>query len=139
MDRPIKAGAGNSLGARVQLHSKHYRVPQFLEVIQNAQNITALGALGTPHLAIFSGVDPPLPKGEATYNQWTFEVHSIESCYQEGVLWEGIIWSLKGHAANMVQFLGPTPSVDAILDKLDSLYGLVYTFDIMMQGFYRES
>ena len=40
----------------------------------------------------------------------------------------------------MVQFLGPAPSVKAILDKLDSsLYGLVSTFDIMMWGFYRES
>ena len=38
----------------------------------------------------------------------------------------------------MVRFLGPTPSVDAILDKLDSLYGSVFTFDVMMQGSYRE-
>ena len=47
----------------------NYGVPQFLEALQNGQNITALGALGTPYLAIFSGVDSPLPKGEATYNQ----------------------------------------------------------------------
>ena len=39
----------------------------------------------------------------------------------------------------MVRFLGPTPSVNAILDKLDSFYGLVSTFDVMMQGFYQES
>ena len=39
----------------------------------------------------------------------------------------------------MVRFLGPTPSVNAILVKVNSLYGLVSTFDVMMQGFYRES
>ena len=39
----------------------------------------------------------------------------------------------------MVSFLGPTPSVKAILDKPDSMYGSVSTFDVMMQGFYRES
>ena len=39
----------------------------------------------------------------------------------------------------MVQFLASTPSVKAILDKLDSLYSLVSTFGIMMQGFYRKS
>ena len=39
----------------------------------------------------------------------------------------------------MVWFLGPIPSVDAILNKLDSLYGSVSTFDVMMQGLYRES
>ena len=39
----------------------------------------------------------------------------------------------------MVWILGPAPSVDAILDKLDSLYDLMSTFDVMIQGFYRES
>ena len=39
----------------------------------------------------------------------------------------------------MVRFLGPTPSMEVILDKLDSLYGLMSTFDVMMQGLYRES
>ena len=38
----------------------------------------------------------------------------------------------------MVRCLGPAPSVNAILDKLDSFYGLVSTIDVMMQGFYRE-
>ena len=39
----------------------------------------------------------------------------------------------------MVQFLGPALSIKAILEKLNSLYGSLSTFDIMMQGFYRES
>ena len=39
----------------------------------------------------------------------------------------------------MVRCLGPAPSIDAILDKLDSLYGLVSNFDVLMHGFYRES
>ena len=45
--------------------------------------------------------------------------------YQEEVLLEDIIWSLKGDATDMVTYLDPTPSVVVILDKLDSLYGLV--------------
>ena len=39
----------------------------------------------------------------------------------------------------MVRYLGPSPSVNTILDKLDSLHGSMSTFDVMMQGFYRES
>ena len=39
----------------------------------------------------------------------------------------------------MVRYLGLAPSIDVILDKLDSLYGLVSTFDAMMQGLYRQS
>ena len=82
--------------------SQKYRVPQFCEAIQSRQNITVLGALGTPCLAVFSGTYPLLPRGDATYNQWAFEVHSLQSCCQEGGLQEGIIWSLKVDAADMV-------------------------------------
>ena len=39
----------------------------------------------------------------------------------------------------MVRYLHPATSVDAILDKLDSLYGSVSTFDVVMQGSYRGS
>ena len=39
----------------------------------------------------------------------------------------------------MDSFLGPTPPVKAILDKLDPLYDSVSTFDVMIQGCYRES
>ena len=46
---------------------------------------------------------------------------------------------LKGDTADMVWFLGPAQSIKAILDKLDSLYMSVSTFDFMMQQFYRES
>ena len=33
-------------------------------------------------------------------------------------------------AADMDRFLGPVPSVNAIVDKLDSSYGSVSTFDV---------
>ena len=39
----------------------------------------------------------------------------------------------------MVRYLVPSSSIDVILDKIDSLHGLVSTFDVIMQGFYRES
>ena len=39
----------------------------------------------------------------------------------------------------MVRYLGPIPSINAILDKLDSLHDSVPTFDVMMQGFYTET
>ena len=51
----------------------------------------------------------------------------------------GIIRSFKGDATDMVRFLGPALSVNVILDKLDSLYSSMPTFDVMMQGFYKGS
>ena len=55
-------------------HPDTYGVHQFLDAIPSGLNFSALGALGTPLLAIFSGVDAPFPKGEASYNQWAFEI-----------------------------------------------------------------
>ena len=63
---------------------------QLLDAIQSGQNVLALGALGTPHLVIFSSADPPLPKGEATYNQWAFEVQSLQSHYQQEIFVERV-------------------------------------------------
>ena len=123
---PSRWGQVTLTGAVDQSHPENYGVPQFLKAIQNGQNITALGVLGTPHLAVFSGSDLPLAKGEATYNQWAFEVCSLWSHYQERVLWEGISQLLKGDANDMVRFLGPTSSLKAILDKLDSIQFGVY-------------
>ena len=90
-------------------------------MIQSGQNVSALGVLGTSCLAIFSCVDPLLPKGEASYNQWAFEIWSLWPYYQEEVLCKGVIQSLKDDATEMVRYLGPAPSVDVILDRLHSL------------------
>ena len=87
-------------------HPDNYGVPQFLDAIQSGHNIMALRGPGDSCLAVFSGIDPPLPKGEATYNQWAFEVQRLWSHYQEEVLYESIIQLLKGDAADMVRFLG---------------------------------
>ena len=140
MDKPIKARAGNSLKwhglapsqklGGSQIHRGH---PEWTEH-------HSVGGFGDP----FSGHlqwlrSSPSKRGGHVQSVGFFEVHSLWSCFQEGVLQEGIIQSLKGDAADMVWFLSPTSSVKAILDKLDSLYGSVSTFDVMMQGFYRES
>ena len=46
-------------------HPENYGVPQFLEAMQSGQNLIELGTYGTPHIAIFSGSDPPLLKERA--------------------------------------------------------------------------
>ena len=101
MDRSIMLGSTSPTGGVGWSHLDNYGVPQFLDPIQCGHNITALGTLGTPNLAVFSGVDPPLHKGETTYNQLALEVRGLQSCYQEEVLQEGIIQSLKGNATDM--------------------------------------
>ena len=59
---PSRWGQVSAAGAVKQSHPKHYGVSQFLGAIQSGLHIITLGALGIPHLAIFSGSNPPLPK-----------------------------------------------------------------------------
>ena len=45
--------------------------------------------------------------------------------------------SLKGAAADMAWYMGPTASVSNILEKLSVIFGTVASFDMLMQNFYK--
>ena len=47
--------------------------------------------------------------------------------------------SLKGAAADMACYMGPTASVSKILEKLSVIFGTVASFDMLMQNFYKIS
>ena len=59
----------------------------------------------------------------------TTEVQCVKDHYPESVVWESIIWSLKGAVADMAQYMGPTSS------KLMVIFRIF--FDILMQNFYK--
>ena len=63
----------------------------------------------------------------------------IEDLYPESVVRESIMRSLKGAAADMACYMGPTASVSKILEKLAVIFGTVTSFDILMQNFYKIS
>ena len=45
--------------------------------------------------------------------------------------------SLKGAAADMACYMGPTTGVSEILEKLLVIIGKVASFDVLMQNFYK--
>ena len=57
--------------------------------------------------------------------------------YTESVIWESIIRSLKGAVADMARYMGPTASVSDILQKLMIVFGMVASFNVLMQNFYK--
>ena len=87
------------------------------------------------HLSIFSG-DIPQNKGKVSYDQWAYRVKGVRGLYSESVPKEGKIRSLKGFAVDNMQYLDPHSTVDEVLEKLNSVYGNVAPFDVLMQGFY---
>ena len=103
------------------------------------QLITTLASdlhLGTPKINTFSGDVTP-SKIEVSYEQWNQEVQCIKDHYPELVVWENIMRSLKGAAADMAQYMGPTAGVSYILDKLTVIFRTVALFDVLMQNFYK--
>ena len=92
--------------------------------------------LGTPRINTFSGEATP-HKTEVSFEQWYHEVQCVKDHYPESVVWESIVQSLKGAAADMAQYMGPTASVREILQKLTVIFGMVASFDVLMQNFYK--
>ena len=108
---------------------------------RHGQLITTLTSglhIGTPKISTFSGNVAP-GKIEVLYKQWSHEVQCIKDHYQESVVRESIMRSLKGVAADMAHYTGPTANVSEILEKLSVIFGTVASFDMLMQNFYKST
>ena len=98
-------------------------------------NTLALGLLlGTPRINTFSGKATP-GKTEVSFERWYHKVQCVKDHYPESVVWESIVQSLKGAAADMAWYMGPTGSVREILQKLMVIFRTVASFDVLMQNF----
>ena len=69
--------------------------------------------------------------------QWLFEVRSVQGLYSEPVLREAVIKALKGSAVEFREIYGE--SVEGIISKLKTVYGIIASFDVLMQTFYKIS
>ena len=76
-------------------------------------------------------------KMEVSFKQCYHEVQCVKDHYPESVFRESIIHSLRGVAANMARYMGPTASIAHILQKLTVTFGTVVSFDVLMQNFYK--
>ena len=92
--------------------------------------------LGTPRINTFSGNTMP-GKTEVSFKHCYHKVQCVKDHYPELVVWVSIVQSLKGAAADMAQYIGPTASVREIFQKLMLIFGMVASFDVLMQNFYK--
>ena len=77
------------------------------------------GALRTniPKLSVFSG---ERLKGEASFEQWSYELQSLRKMYSESILREGFQRSLKGAAVDTVCNMGPEATLILLLRNFQS-------------------
>ena len=96
--------------------------------------------LGTPRINTFSRKAMP-GKTEVSFEEWYHEVQCVKDHYPESVVQESIVQSLKGSAADMARYLGPTNSVTEILQKLNGNFwhsGIIRcTHTKFLQGYLR--
>ena len=106
------------------------------EVSSILHSLIKEGALRTniPKLSVFSW---GMMKGEASFEQWPYELQTIRKTYSESALREGIQRSLKGAAVDTVCNMGADASLDTIIMKFSIFYDNVKSYDILMEDFYR--
>ena len=92
--------------------------------------------LGNPRINTFNGDATP-GKTEVSFKQWHHKVQCVKDHYLEAVVWESTIWLLKGPVADMARYMVPTASVAHILQNLSIIFGMVASFDVLMQTFYK--
>ena len=98
------------------------------EVSSILHHLIKEGALRTniPKLSVFNG---EMVKGEASFEQWSYELQTLRKTYSESALREEIQRSLKEAAADTVQNMGSGASVDTIIKKFSIIYGIVKSYN----------
>ena len=81
------------------------------------------GALRTSilKLSVFSG---EMVKGEAYFEQWSYELQTLRKTYSESSLREGIQRSLKGAAVDTLHNMSPGASLDTIIKNSPLFMGM---------------
>ena len=74
-------------------------------------------------------------KNEVPFEQWLFDVRSVQGLSSRLVLREAVIKSLKGTASKLVRYIGP--QIEGIISKLKTVYRIVASFDVLVQSFYK--
>ena len=88
-----------------------------------------------PNFSTFSAVWAQ--NGDISFDHWAFEVCSALANHPKVASRETIVWSLSGVVANLMWYLSTYAPVFQMVDKLELIFGLVASFDILMQNIYR--
>jgi len=94
--------------------------------------------ISTPRrISVFCGDVSTLTKGEVIYDQWRYEVKClVQEGYKDGDILEGIRRSVRGEASRILMRLGTSVGIGNILQKFDSVFGIIDTKETLLAKFY---
>lgn len=89
-----------------------------------------------PRIPIFSGEE----KSEVSFEVWKYEVKCIirEGNYSDTILLQSIRGSLKGKARGLLLSVSEDATPLQVIDKLEGVYGNVFSSEALLQQFYSE-
>ena len=86
-----------------------------------------------PRISVFSGDS----KGDTTYDLWKYEVTCLmKENYLPDVIAQAVRKSLRGEAGRIAMRLGINATVEEIVTKMDSIYGIIDNKEILLAQFY---
>ncbi|XP_077864102.1 modulator of apoptosis 1-like [Saccoglossus kowalevskii] len=82
----------------------------------------------------------PKGKDNVTFECWKYEVQCLlrDRVHSRKVLTQAIRKSVRGEAGQVVMGMGVDPTVEAIVAKLEGMYGVVDTGSALLQQFYNS-
>jgi hypothetical protein len=83
----------------------------------------------------FSGIEP-VPRNEATFEEWKLEIDCVKTIYSEVVVLQAIRKALRGQAKRIMLHLGPYASVEEIEKKLEDSFGNIASKDSILSHFF---
>ena len=127
----MKMMGGESDKPSVQAPSPSPSTPRFTELFWDGQVIIH----EKPHLPTFSGIGK-----HCSFGRWKYELKVLEADarYSTGMVLETVHRSLKTPAADALPTLVINPTLQQVIDKIESAYGYVLSGEALLERFYCE-
>ena len=108
--------------------------PSYIHPNQTQQPIFPVYS-SAPRLSPFSGIQGK--SGEVDYDQWRYEVSDLVRLnYSDAHILQAMGKSLRTPAVNTLRSLGSNPTITAVLDKMDKIFGNILPAQKACKQFY---
>ena len=106
--------------------------------LSGSYNATDMASMRVPQIPFFSGEDQ---KGDVSFEVWKFELNCLirECIYPNYLILQAIRKSFRGKLMDNLLTLGENASPSDILNKLESIYGICSSKEVLLQQFYLVS
>ena len=107
-------------------------------ILSKSYKFPDMASMRVPQIPFFSGEDQ---KGDVSFKVWKFELNCLfrEGIYPNSLILQAVRKSLRGKSRDNLLTLGENASPSDILNKLEGIYGICSSKEVLLQQFYLVS